>query len=88
MRSCCWCTHRLESGNLGSLVEIVEPILHIVDCHPTIDAVKAGVGKLWDALVCTVSGFEVPVHQSGYLFPLVVNRHDLQCRCPIIREVF
>jgi hypothetical protein len=42
--------------------------LHIIHCHASVDAVEAGVGDLGYALVCAVSGFEVPIISSVVLY--------------------
>lgn len=54
-------THRLESGHLGGLLEVVQAVLHIVDGHSTVDAIEAGVGQLRDTLVRAIPGLEVSV---------------------------
>lgn len=54
-------THRLESGHLGGLLEVVQAVLHIVDGHSTVHAIEAGVGQLRDTLVRAIPGLEISV---------------------------
>jgi hypothetical protein len=52
-------TYGLEGLNFRCLLEIIESVLHVVDSHATVDAVKADVGNLRHTLVCTILCLEV-----------------------------
>jgi hypothetical protein len=52
-------TYRLEGLNLGSLLEVVQPILHVIYCHAAVDAIEAAVGNLWHTFVGPVPCLEI-----------------------------
>jgi hypothetical protein len=56
--------YRLEGLNFGCLLEVVQAILHVVDSHAAIDAIKTTVGYLRHALISAVSRFKVPSNVS------------------------
>ena len=52
-------TYWLEGLDLGCLLVVGKTILHIVDGHTAVTALKTKIGFLWNTLVGSVSGAEV-----------------------------
>lgn len=78
------CADGLERLDFGRLLEVVESVLHVIDCHAAVDAIKAAVGDLGHPLVGSVPCFEVSARVSDDLIALFSAPSDLQHSSPVV----